>query len=386
MIEHPNVERRATLDLDNPRNRLQMVRDVTALANSGGGRMIIGVSADGTDRGIPADLAETFDADRLADLVAEHVAPDRVAMRVHRRSVAEGAVVVEIEVPVADTPPLVLSKAGVHQPEEGTAVEVFPADAVVVRRGSRVVQARREDFRRWTDEAVAAARAQIQEQLLLVANAPTGARIRLIGEDEVRDEPSYFLSRSADLFQRRPERLLDSGDLAYLWPHRETLELIGPSGELVIQSALRKRATLFLWLRWLKPEATWLDRQLSLVFDVADRDKSDAARSMLQVAALFLGPDRYEALRIRLAESRYAHMREAAEEWPTPDGAMAAIHGLRDSGLAETSEEELFTLSDGLLAEGGQQVSRRALPIGLELLLRQHDRPTDSRTQTISGP
>lgn len=378
MIEHPHVERRTTLDFDNPQTRLQLVRDITAMANSGGGRLIIGVKADGTEQGIRVDLADKLGAEQLADLVADHVAPDRVAVQVERRDVAEGAVVVEIQVAAAQVPPLVLSKPGVHQPAGGDPVEVFPADAVVVRRGSRVTPARRDDFRRWTQEAVSAARAQIQEQLLLVANAPVGARIRVIGEDEVRDEPSYFLSRSSDLFQRRPERLLDSGDLAYLWSHRETLDLTGPSGQLVVQSALRKRATLFLWLRWLKPDAVWLDRQLWRVFDVADRDKSDAARSMLQVAALFLDRDRYEALRLRLSDSRYAHMREAAEDWPTPSQAMAAIEGLRDSTLAETSEEELFTLSDGLLAEGGQQVSRRALPIGLELLLRQQDRAADT--------
>ena len=142
------------------------------------------------------------------------------------------------------------------------------------------------------------------------------------------------------------------------------------AAELLFQSALRKRATLFLWLTRLELSPVDIKRHLWTGLAMRDRDKSDAARSMLQVSALFLGAADYAELRAALADSSYAHMREAAAEWPSIADAVVATEAMADSSLRTLSEAELHDAVDALLSDGGSAVGRRAGPLGLELLRR----------------
>lgn len=375
MGDKPDLELEPTLNLDDPEAKLTFVREVAAMANSGGGTIMVGVGADGTEVGESGTLLSPLDSASLGHIVDQYVSPDRVKLSVERRGLADGGgVVVAVEVAPAVEPPIVLSKAGNFQRGEGKQHTVFPANAVFVRRNAKVRPARRDDYRRWTSDAVESATAQILERLAMVVEAPSGARIRVIAEEEVQDEPSYFLSRSADLFGQRPDRLLDGNDLRYLWTHRRSLGFDDISSGLVFQSALRKRATLFLWLSWLDLSEAKLTRYLWNVLDMDDRDKSDAGRSMLQVASLYLSPAGYQDLQEALAESRYTHMREAAKEWPTIDQGREAVDSVRNAELAGLGEEALHAMADELLAGSGQQLARRLTPIGLELLSRVRTR------------
>jgi hypothetical protein len=282
---------------------------------------------------------------------------------------------VEIAVPAVNEPPIVLSRAGEYADPGGSAVTVFPARSVYVRRNGRAELARREDYRRWRDEAVEQARDEIAQRLAMVVEAPPGSRIRIVTESEVLDEPRFLLSRSSDVFRQRPEHLLTGDALGYLWLHRDVLELDATARELIVQSALRRRATLYLWLGELRPRRNEVKDYLQRALSMKDRDKSDAARSILLVAAMFLDGDAYRELHRALAESSYAHMREAAEALPDPGAARAqlAVEGTSSvdgSPLQELPAARLVAVADELLDGSLVRASRRVPPIGLELLRR----------------
>jgi hypothetical protein len=377
------TERRRAVDLDRPVDRLTLVRDLMALANSGGGTISIGVGGDGTLLGLPTNLAEKLDTASVRALTDHYTAPDELGVVVDRSRVDSGFLV-ELHVPAAPEPPVMpnqpgLASDGAAEDGGGTSGalehEVFPAHSVWIRRSGRSRTATREDHRRWRADAVAATRSTILEQLTMVVEAPAGSRIQVLTNTDLLDEPSFLLRRSADLFARRSDRLLSADDLLYLWLHRSRLDLtVGDAPALLVQSALRRRATLFLWLAELELTQDDVRRQLRRALTMNDRDKSDAARSILQVASLHLGSGDYARLRTALAESRYAHMREAAGEWPEAADARATVVALNNARYQRLTGTELETEADTIIRD---QPSRavRALPgIGYALLTRRMER------------
>ncbi len=362
------------LDLDDPSDRLGLVRNVVGVMNAGGGRIAVGADSRGRETGVDEGTADQLTAEGLAALVEPFISPDDVAATTRTRPLPDARHVVEIEVAEPDPLPIVFTASGVHRADDGTEIELFAGGTVVVATDGRIRAAVRRDFRRWTTLAVERERSRLREQLAMVLEAPEGSRLRLLTTDEVRDDPSYFLSRAADLFHQRPERVLQSSDLQYLWPHRATLRPDRTASELLIQSALRKRATLFLWLAVLDLSPAELKAQLWAALDMRDRDKSDAARSILHVASLIGDDDEYRELQQALADADYTHMREAADAWPTAADARRALTAIADRGLRVHSDAELLAMADEILAAGGFAVLRRAPPVGLELLSRKLER------------
>lgn len=371
--------------LDDPRRRLELIRHIVAMANSGGGTIVLGVRRDGDVVGLPRE-ADRFEAAELMELVATHVRPDRVELTVTSIEQPADRSVVEISVLGHPEPPLVMARAGVYHrgggigPEEGdgTAVEVFAANQVVVRRNGRSEIARRSDYVGWRSEAIDDLRRELYERLALVVEAPRGATVRVVTEDEVRDEPTYFLTRSTELFRLQPEQLLSSRDLVYLWLHRRTLPITDDAAALLLHSALRKRATLYLWLAALPVSADRVRRLLFEAVGMSDRDKSDAARAVLLVCALYLDAEAYDALVAELRASTYAHMRRAADALPDIEGAQAQLEIERSIGRGQTelpsaTDDALYDQVDHLLARGGT-VPRRVSSFGLELLRRKLER------------
>lgn len=386
-----DVERVPSLRLDDPRSRLELVRHVVAMANSGGGTLVIGEKRNGTPVGVGTDVATAVSATAVGELVADAVRPDRVEMVVTKADVGDGRHVVEIKVSPCAEPPLVMARAGAvpadgtdesgngtaggGEGDGGTPVTVFAAHEVVVRRSGRTETARRDDHLRWRSEALDTLRRELSERLALVVEAPAGATVRVVTGDEVLDEPSYLLSRSTDLFRLQPEQLLSSSDLVYLWLHRRTLTFTDDAVRLLVHSAFRKRATLYLWLSVLPVTAEQVRRLLFEAVAMRDRDKSDAARALLLVCSLYLGDDDYDALVDRLRESSYAHMRSAAEALP---GRAQAAEQLRNEAVVGAGQEqlllapanEIYDHVDRLLSQGGN-VPRRVPSFGLELLNRR---------------
>ncbi|MEL7157507.1 MAG: RNA-binding domain-containing protein [Actinomycetota bacterium] len=385
------VERMPDGDLDDPRHRLQLVRHLVAMANSGGGTVVVGARRDGTVVGVTPEAAAAFDASAVAALVDDVVAPDRIDLTASATPAPEGRVVVAIEVRGHREPPLVPARAGTHQQRPaqgadgpGAEVEVFAAHQVLVRRNGRTEIARRDDHRRWRTDALDRLRRELHERLALVVEAPVGSTVRVVTDDEVQDEPSYFLTRSTELFRVQPEQLLSSRDLVYLWLHRRTLDPGPDAVRLIVHSALRKRATLYLWLAVLPVSVPRVRELLFEAVSMRDRDKSDAARAVLLVCALYLDADAYEALAAELGASSYAHMREAVDELPGREQATARLELERLAGtgqeeLVSAPDHELFAQVDGLLA-GNRTPPRRVPSIGLELFVRALER-RDGRPQ-----
>ena len=373
MPEGTHLEFKELLDPADARDRLILVKEIVAMANAEGGRIRIGVTDDGTIVGIEDEECSKWDLAEIGNLLDRYIRPDKldIGLTLDPDGCEPGRKVVEVTVPLHPSPPIVLARDGNHG---GTGSPVFTKDTVIVRHNTKAERAGRSDYLRWRDEL----RDRILQQFQMVIQASETAHLRILKDQEVKDEPNFMLSRAADLFRQRPEKLLDGDDLLYLFKNRAGLGIRGERvGELLVHSALRRRATLFFWLALLGLDAGTIRDILGDALQMSDRDKSDMAGVMPLVARLFLREDDYDWLIGRMRESRYAHIRNAAEGFAMAAVAQEAIDRRRSGRiegrpLQDIGDDELLALADELAAEGNsQRISRRMPSLGLEYLVRR---------------
>ena len=353
------------------------------MANTRGGRIMIGVTDDGRRVGVPEQDRSKWDRARLGDQLEKYLNPERLEVSVafSRDGCPLERLLVELTVPRYLDPPLVICKTVT---DEGR--EIVRKGDVLVRNNTKVEAAARTDFMRWRKED----RNRIFEGVEKVILKPASI-VRIVEADEARDPVSYFMSRSVDIFRQRPDKLLDGSDLLYLFTHRAVLELNSTdSRRLLLHSALRRRATLYFWLALIEASPEEIADILKEALDMSDRDKSDMSDAVPLVAHLYLSTIQYRELIDRMLISQYAHIHKAAEKHPAPVDAKAAIEKRRSTkidgkSMSDYTDEWLLRMAE-LTVENyssqqvskrlaahysSQQVSKRLATLGLEYLVRQ---------------
>jgi hypothetical protein len=362
-------------------DRLDLIKQVVALANSGGGEIRFG-SDEGSGPPGAGAAGQHFDAVTFAGLIDRYIAPDHVEISTSlEKADSSGGCVVVIKVQAQEAPPVVFSRDGRYR-HEGREVAVFRRHTVVSCHGTKAELATRADYHRWTDTAVRAERRRILENLGLVVSLPPGAAIQVVtGSGEVSSEPRVLLDRSVRSWRADPSKLLSRQDLLVLFLSRRGLTLERADGELVLHSALRRRPTLWFWVDSIHPDAAQLARVLLEAVAGSDRDRSDAASSIIDLSALLLDPARHEEIVAALGSSRYKHFHDAATRGGDRNGVLTRLDRLRDRRLgtgplrtAKQNDIEATADELGRALLGGvssNTAANRLLgPLGFELMLR----------------
>lgn len=382
--ETDRIEYKSTFEPDDKVSRLKLVREVVAMANAGGGSIFLGAAEDGKRPGLVEKSVDALDAARLGDLLDEYTNPDRARFEVRtEKSDHPDRSVVEVRIEASGDHPLVFTKEGRAVDASGDQVLVFARHSVYVRRATKAQPATRADIRAWIDRATQRERDDWKARVMLLAKLPPGATLIEAGDDAVLDEPGALLRRAVRTYQRNPEKLLTRQELFELFLARDALPIDEDAFELLVQSAFRRRPTLFFWLAMRTPVADRIQELVMEAIGGSDRDKSDAARALVDVSALYLDAKAYRSVVGELGDSRYAHFREAAEAGPNRQVARRALRAYKLTEYQSRPIEQWTT--DELLAEaedlarsalgsgpgGGAAASRAMSRLGLEYLLRQ---------------
>lgn len=380
VTETESVERKRTIDLDERSDRMALIREIVAMANTSGGEVVVGVDDDGTVVGVSDAIASKFDPARLSDLLDPFTSPDHIEVTILVERLGAGAAIVRIEVPQHSDPPLVLARDGNYEGSNGKQKSAFSRDDVLVRRGTKVERAQRSDYQRWLRRAADDARSLLLDRVALIANMPDDASLQVVTDEDSMDEPTALISRSVRAWRRDQAKLLSATELSFLIISAHSMTVDDESAALILHSALRKRSTLWHWLTVIQPRPESLSRIFLEAVDGQDRDKSDAGRSIVEVAALTLTPSDYQALIATLTDSRYAHLREAAEGGANPADVISRLREARSQhtgghDLRDLTSEDLWSESMELariLMTGGRHTaeSRRLGRLGLELFAR----------------
>lgn len=312
--ESGRIDRKLTLDLDDPKVRLDLVKDLVALANTDGGEIWIG--CDEVHRpGVSLDLAKKLDGATISDLVNRYIAPSRASVS-HSLEEADkpGAYVVKLRIDRYQRYPFVFSKQGAAP---GLKKPVFTEGQIYVRHGARNAIVTHSDLVQFIDAAVQESRGPVIDSLISklekVARLPEGVEPLLVGPDGgVTASPGSLIDLAvARRNAGNREALLSGNDLLLCLAQWSEFEKTPERTSLLLRSALRRTPTFHFWMTETCDRAMVEDVLESTIED-DDRDTSDAKDAVLEVASLIASDECLNDLVTAMKDSRFRHFRTAA--------------------------------------------------------------------------
>lgn len=245
--ESKRLDFKRSFDPDLAADWCEVIKDVVAMANSGGGNILIGVQNDGTTTG-DASVAKVLALDpaTLTDKVASYTGSqfDGFAIVEGTRASAQVAV---ISVGPAQSP-LIFARPGTYVLPDGKQKNAFSQGTLYVRHGAKSEPATTEDVSRLIERRLQEARREWMAGVRKVVTAPAGSRIQVLPAG-VRQ------SSSADATPIRitdnpsaPEYRLVDPDVTHPWRQKELIAEINkklPDGKRLNQHHVRAVRQLY---------------------------------------------------------------------------------------------------------------------------------------------
>jgi len=205
----------------------ELLKDIVAMANSGGGRIIIGLNDDGTPSGISAEKIHGIDPAVFVDKVFSYTGVHFAGVRTVIENHAETQVaVLAIDEAAA---PLIFSKPGTYQIAEGKQRNAFSAGTLYVRHGAKSEPGTSDDMRNILERHLKNARATLLANLRQVIEAPAGAVVSIA---PVVAAPTDMSARPIRLVQDPTAAAAAMLDPNVTHPHRQK-EVVAKVNEIL---------------------------------------------------------------------------------------------------------------------------------------------------------
>ncbi len=227
--ESKSVDFKSTFDPDRPADWCELLKDVVAMANSGGGTILIGVADDGqcTSGSAALKILQT-DPAKVTDKIAKYtgVQFDSFTVDSVRRG---GRKVAMITIGWAD-PPMMFEKPGTYTLEDGKQQKTaFGAGTLYVRRGAKSEPARSADIARLVERNVQQARREWLADVKKVSMAPRGSTVSVLPRGVVQSsDPAATPIRITDDLSAPGYQLIDP-DKTHPWRQKELLQELNKS-------------------------------------------------------------------------------------------------------------------------------------------------------------
>lgn len=210
------VEFKRSFDPSDAGEWCELIKDIVAIANSGGGVIVIGLDNTGQPSGIDVAPVLAIDGAVLVDKIKKYTAFSFTDMDLHEAS-KEGQRVAILEI-AGSSCPIVFQNVGTYQVEGGKQKTAFSKGTTYYRHGAKSEPATTEDLRRTIERRVEAIRAEWMENVRKVIKAPVGSAVSIFN-GEVKESNAIDATpiRLVDDPSAPGYRLIDH-DTTY--PHR----------------------------------------------------------------------------------------------------------------------------------------------------------------------
>jgi hypothetical protein len=356
--EGANQDLKESFDSNSPKAKLDLVKDLVAIANSGGGEIIFG-RGEQNITGLPADQIAALDSAKVADQVEKYIAPLSVRLSHEIDESIPGKPTLSLHIQPAETP-IVISKDGIWTPPGKKYEEfVLRKGDIWIRHSSKNEHATAEDLRSWIYRARAAEKSAILERVGMLVDLPEGSDIRVVASTGSPIEtPSQLLQTARARLEWDSDHLLSSDELLWIYSQRNSITLSYDDLRLLIASALRKSTTLHYWIGLADYSPHLIVQTLQAALVAGDRDKSDAGKNVIELAAFYADEQELRQILESLRNSDYKHFREAAEDWKGRDAAQRAA--VRRINSASHENKALVDFPPADLDRLGTELASRA--------------------------
>lgn len=195
--ESTQIEFKKLLDPGSDGDVLEFLKDLVAMANSGGGAVVIGVTNVGEPSGEPVKALLELDSAKLTDRLFKYTGEHFADYRVQAGTKGTNEVAV-IEISAAVTP-LVFTKPGTYAVGSTQQKTAFSQGTVYWRHGAKSEPAVGADLARFIDRSIEHHRKSWLHHIRRVMQAPLGSQLAIV-EGTAPDE------------QGRPTRLRITDD------------------------------------------------------------------------------------------------------------------------------------------------------------------------------
>lgn len=174
--ESEQVDFKASLDIRVRGELLEVVKDIIAMANSGGGVLLVGLNDDGTPSGHNVSSLLTFDPAKVTDQIFSATGRHFSSFTI-RAAQKVGQPIAAILVGGVPVPLVIVSVGNYQDLHSGKQKTAFAQGVVYFRHGAKSEPGTTEDLERCLKREIEAAREAWLGNVRQVLEAPLGSRI-----------------------------------------------------------------------------------------------------------------------------------------------------------------------------------------------------------------
>jgi hypothetical protein len=219
--ETARVDFKFGFDTGSLREWCEVIKDLVAMANSGGGLILFGLNDDGTPSGANLSALTRLDPATITDKLARYIGQQFSGLRVSTGLRSEGPVVA-LEIEAAGVP-FVFTAPGTYELPNPTGKQqqktAFSQGTVYFRHGAKSEPATRDDLRTAIEREVERQRSAWLDNIKKVVSAPAGSVISVL-PPEVTSDASQGAAQ-VRLTHDAAAPALRAPDFDALYPYRQ---------------------------------------------------------------------------------------------------------------------------------------------------------------------
>jgi hypothetical protein len=189
--ERDDVDFKASFDPSSNRDWLELIKDIAAFANSGGGYIFVGVNDDGTPSAKDVTALLAVDPADLANRLHKYFGQHLFGVELIETQRA-GHEVCAVRVPPARVP-IVFARVGETELPDGKKKTAFALGTVYFRHGTKSEPGTTEDLRRFLYRELEFTRRSWLDGIVKVVEAPAGSRFAVLPPEGSPTGPSGSL-------------------------------------------------------------------------------------------------------------------------------------------------------------------------------------------------
>lgn len=173
--ESKHVEFKQGFDVNAPGEWCELIKDIAAIANSGGGIIVFGLDSAGAPAGVSIDHLASIDPADIGNKLAKYTGPVDLEFEIRSLEKEGRALLAVLIQPVSI--PLVFQKPGTYEIGGGKQRMAFGVGTIYFRHGAKSEPGTSEDIRRFIERQLEHIRRDWIKGVRRIVQAPPGSQI-----------------------------------------------------------------------------------------------------------------------------------------------------------------------------------------------------------------